>query len=723
MYEKQAKIYPRAVHGWFARWRWTMVWLTQGVFYGLPWLQWNGRQAMLFDLNERRFFVFGLVLQPQDLIYLAALLIISALALFFFTAVAGRLWCGYSCPQTVYTEIFLWVERHTEGDRVARMRLDAAPWGAQKLARKGAKQAAWLAIGLVTGFTFVGYFTPIRTLTGSLAALALSPWEIFWILFYAFATYGNAGYLREQVCKYMCPYARFQSALIDKDSLVIAYDTGRGESRGSRSRKADPKALGLGDCVDCSLCVQVCPTGIDIRNGLQNECIGCAACIDVCDDVMGRMGYPPGLIRYSTENGVANHWTRNVMLRRVAAPAGADLRRGAARGECRLRRQPVAAQGLHGRHHQGPRLARARRRGRAGRERLHAAHRERHRARAALSRRGIGPAGAAHRVAGRTRRAFDRARHAGAAARAAARGGRGPSRPRQPDLARDLDRARRRGDDEEREVHLLRPAMSRRRSPADHRPTQPSKELEMQLPDFYDEAPRIRMRDPLAEFLGAAQGGILEYGYADVVKLAGHSCPTVASSYLMTRAALAALYPGSIPVRGGIAVDLCNEALEGVTGVIASVVTLLTGATVDTGFKGIGGRFDRRRLLAFGVELPGQIRFTRLDTAASVVVSARLDRVPGDARMPALIPRCLAGIATSDEEALFRTLWQARVRTLLTTHADDPQVIVVHRGTSQRLTQDPTTQAAQMSAQVSGQEPAQESAAKTPRERPAQAVG
>jgi cytochrome c oxidase accessory protein FixG len=320
MYEKQAKIYPRAVHGWFARWRWTMVWITQGIFYGLPWLQWNGRQAMLFDLNERRFFVFGLVLQPQDLIYLAALLIISALALFFFTAVAGRLWCGYSCPQTVYTEMFLWVERHTEGDRVARMRLDAAPWSAEKLARKGAKQVAWLSIGLITGFTFVGYFTPIRTLIGSLASLTLSPWEIFWILFYAFATYGNAGYLREQVCKYMCPYARFQSALIDKDSLVIAYDTGRGEPRGSRSRKADPKEMGLGDCIDCSLCVQVCPTGIDIRNGLQNECIGCAACIDVCDDVMGRMNYPPGLIRYSTENGVANHLTRNAMLRRVLRP-------------------------------------------------------------------------------------------------------------------------------------------------------------------------------------------------------------------------------------------------------------------------------------------------------------------------------------------------------------------------------------------------------------------
>ena len=320
MYEKQAKVYPRAVTGLFARWRWTMVWLTQLVFYGMPWLTWNGRQAVLFDLNERRFHIFGLLLQPQDLIYLAALLVISALALFLFTAVAGRLWCGYACPQTVYTELFLWVERRLEGDRQARIRLDAAPWGLEKLARKGAKQAVWLAIGLVTGFTFVGYFTPIRSLAADAVALGFTPWEWFWVLFYGAATYGNAGYLREQVCKYMCPYARFQSALIDKDSLVIAYDTGRGEARGSRSRKADPKALGLGDCIDCTLCVQVCPTGIDIRNGLQNECIGCAACIDVCDDVMGKMGYAPGLIRYSTENGVAKGWTRAQMMRRALRP-------------------------------------------------------------------------------------------------------------------------------------------------------------------------------------------------------------------------------------------------------------------------------------------------------------------------------------------------------------------------------------------------------------------
>ena len=320
LYQKQEKIYPRAVTGRFARWRWVMVWLTQLVFYGLPWLMWNGRQALLFDLDSRRFYVFGLVLQPQDFIYLAALLVLSALALFFFTAVAGRLWCGYTCPQTVYTEIFMWLERKLEGDRIARMRLDAQPWGLNKILRKTGKQAAWLGVGLFTGFTFVGYFTPIHSLAQQMLTLNVEPWATFWVFFYGFATYGNAGYLREQVCTYMCPYARFQSALIDMDSLVIAYDTQRGESRGARPRKADPKALGLGDCIDCTLCVQVCPTGIDIRDGLQNECIACAACIDVCDDVMEKMGYEPGLIRYSSGNAMEKGWSAAQMIRRVWRP-------------------------------------------------------------------------------------------------------------------------------------------------------------------------------------------------------------------------------------------------------------------------------------------------------------------------------------------------------------------------------------------------------------------
>ena len=320
MYQKQPDIYPRAVKGWFAGWRWAFVWLTQIFFYGLPWLQWSGRQAVLFDLEAQRFYILGLVLYPQDLIFLAALLVLSALALFFFTAVAGRLWCGYTCPQTVYTEIFMWVERRIEGDRIARMRLDQSPWGLNKLARKSAKQAAWLAVALFTGFSFVGYFTPIRELAAAVLAFEVSSWNAFWILFYGAATYGNAGYLREQMCKYMCPYARFQSALIDKDSLIITYDAARGEPRGSRSRKQGAAAQGLGDCVACTLCVQVCPTGIDIRDGLQNECIGCAACIDVCDGVMDRMGYAKGLIRYSTENGVVNGWSRLQMFKRALRP-------------------------------------------------------------------------------------------------------------------------------------------------------------------------------------------------------------------------------------------------------------------------------------------------------------------------------------------------------------------------------------------------------------------
>jgi len=320
MYVKQQKIYARAVSGWFAGWRWAMVWATQLVFYGLPWLQWNQRQAVLFDLGARRFYIFGLVLHPQDFIYLTALLIISAYSLFLFTAVAGRLWCGFACPQTVYTEIFMWVERKIQGDRNVRMKRDAGPWTADRIWRAVAKNGVWLLIALWTGFTFVGYFTPIRTLAGLVSQFALGPWELFWIGFYSLATFGNAGFMREQVCKYMCPYARFQSVMFDKDTLIVSYDAERGEPRGSRSRKADPKKIGKGDCVDCGLCVQVCPTGIDIRKGLQYECIGCTACIDVCNGVMDRMKYPRGLIRYATQNGMAKHLSRAEVFRRVLRP-------------------------------------------------------------------------------------------------------------------------------------------------------------------------------------------------------------------------------------------------------------------------------------------------------------------------------------------------------------------------------------------------------------------
>jgi len=320
LFVSEAKVYPRSISGVFQRWRWVFAWLTQIVFYGLCWLPWNGRQAVLFDLDARRFYVFDFVLWPQDTIYLAVLLVLSALALFLFTTVAGRLWCGYTCPQTVYTELFLWVERKIEGDRSRRMKLDAAPWGVRKLGLKSAKHGVWLAVALWTGFTFVGYFTPIRELAAETLSFSLSGWETFWVLFYGGATYGMAGFMREQMCKYICPYAQFQFVMFDQDTLIVAYDEARGEPRGGRSKKVVAKEQGLGDCVDCSMCVQVCPTGIDIRNGLQLECIGCGACIDACDQVMDKMQYPRGLIRYSTENALKHRSSRATILRRALRP-------------------------------------------------------------------------------------------------------------------------------------------------------------------------------------------------------------------------------------------------------------------------------------------------------------------------------------------------------------------------------------------------------------------
>ena len=320
LYEAHQKIYPRSVSGVFTNWRWGMVFLTQLVFYGLPWLEWGQRQAVLFDLGARRFYIFGLVLYPQDFIYLTGILVISALSLFLFTAVAGRLWCGYACPQTVYTEIFLWLEKKTEGDRSARMRRDSGPLNADWFLRKFAKHFLWLVLAGWTGFTFVGYFTPIHELATEFVQFSMGSWEVFWSVFYGLATYGNAGFMREQVCLHMCPYARFQSAMFDRDTLIVTYDEERGEPRGARSRKADPLALNLGACVNCSLCVQVCPTGIDIRDGLQYECIGCGACADVCDGVMDKMGYAPGLIKYSTQNAISQHWTKAQTLRHVLRP-------------------------------------------------------------------------------------------------------------------------------------------------------------------------------------------------------------------------------------------------------------------------------------------------------------------------------------------------------------------------------------------------------------------
>ncbi|MCC2973678.1 cytochrome c oxidase accessory protein CcoG [Massilia sp. IC2-476] len=315
MYAAREEIYPREIKGWYASLRWACVWLTQLLFYGLPWIELHGRQAVLFDLASRKFYLFGLVLWPQDFIYLAALLILCAYGLFLVTAVAGRVWCGFACPQTVYTEIFLWIERKFEGARSARIRLDRQPWTVEKIARKGGKHAAWGLVALWTGFTFVGYFTPVRSLGGGIASFGLGPWETFWVLFYALATYGNAGWLREQVCKYMCPYARFQSAMFDKDTLIVTYDTKRGEPRSPRMGSS-----GAGDCIDCSMCVQVCPTGIDIRKGLQYECIGCAACVDACNSVMDKINRPRGLIRYATENAITDKLLPAQVRQRVLRP-------------------------------------------------------------------------------------------------------------------------------------------------------------------------------------------------------------------------------------------------------------------------------------------------------------------------------------------------------------------------------------------------------------------
>ncbi len=319
LYAKRIKIHARAVSGIFNNLRWLMVLLTQAVFYGLVWFDWNDRQAVLFHLVERKFYIFGMVFWPQDVIYLAVMLIIGAYGLFLVTAIAGRVFCGYACPQTVYTEVFMWIERLVEGDRAKRLKLEQAPLSANKLLRRGLKHGLWIILSLWTSFTFVGYFTPMSELQHNLATGTLGPWEAFWIFFYAGFTYLMAGFMREQVCKYMCPYARFQSVMFDPDTLIVTYDNDRGEPRGAR-KKGSPAGDQLGACVDCNICVQVCPTGIDIRNGLQYECIGCAACVDACNEVMDKIGAPRGLVRYSTENAMAQKLDSHGIAQHILRP-------------------------------------------------------------------------------------------------------------------------------------------------------------------------------------------------------------------------------------------------------------------------------------------------------------------------------------------------------------------------------------------------------------------
>lgn len=309
LYAAREKIYTRAFSGLFRNLRRVGGAVLFILFFGTVWLNWNGRQAVWWDLPERKFHIFGATFWPQDFMLLSWLLIICAFGLFFITVFAGRVWCGYTCPQSVFIWVFMWAEKITEGDRNQRMKLDKAPMSANKFLRKLAKHAIWLAVGILVAITFVGYFTPIRELVPDLLTLNVNGWAAFWIGFFTLATYGSAGYLREQVCIYMCPYARFQSVMFDKDTLIVSYDPRRGEKRGPRKKDADYKAMGLGDCIDCTMCVQVCPTGIDIRDGLQIECIGCAACIDACDAIMDKMNYPRGLISYTTEHNLSGQKT------------------------------------------------------------------------------------------------------------------------------------------------------------------------------------------------------------------------------------------------------------------------------------------------------------------------------------------------------------------------------------------------------------------------------
>jgi cytochrome c oxidase accessory protein FixG len=303
LYESRKKIYVKEITGIFQKARTISLWLLMVAYFSICWISIDGQQLLHFDLPARKFYIYGMTFWPQEFVLLSILLIISAYGLFFITTLFGRVWCGYSCPQTAWTFIFMWIEEKTEGSRNQRMKLDKADFSSNKLLKKSAKHVLWLLVAFATGLTFVGYFYPIRELVPDLLTLSLdNSWAIFWIGFFTIATYINAGWLREQVCLYMCPYARFQSVMFDADTLVVSYDPKRGEPRGNRKRNTDYKEQGLGDCIDCDMCVQVCPTGIDIRDGLQYECIGCALCIDACDSIMEKMNYEKGLISYTTEH-------------------------------------------------------------------------------------------------------------------------------------------------------------------------------------------------------------------------------------------------------------------------------------------------------------------------------------------------------------------------------------------------------------------------------------
>ncbi|SDB73211.1 cytochrome c oxidase accessory protein CcoG [Belnapia rosea] len=297
LYAAHRKVYPRAVQGRVRRVKWAVLALLLGLYYTVPWLRWDRGpgapdQAVLVDMAHARLFFFWIELWPQEVYFLTGLLILGAIGLFAATSLFGRIWCGFACPQTVWTDLFLWVERRIEGDRNARMRRDAGPPSRDRTLRRLAKHAAWLAIAAATGGAWVMYFHDAPSLVLHPGSVSLQTW--FFFVLFTTTTYVLAGFAREQVCTYMCPWPRFQAAMLDQDSLVVTYRDWRGEPRGT------PKDPGNGDCVDCSACVQVCPTGVDIREGQQLGCIGCGLCIDACDDIMRKLHRQEGLIGFET---------------------------------------------------------------------------------------------------------------------------------------------------------------------------------------------------------------------------------------------------------------------------------------------------------------------------------------------------------------------------------------------------------------------------------------
>ena len=316
-YEHEGSIQVREQKGRFQDIRRKLSWLLMLTFIAIPFIQYNGQQAVLLDIGQQQFRIFSVTFWPQDFILLAGIFMVAAFALFFVTAWLGRVWCGYVCPQTVWTLAYIWVEHRIEGNRNQRIALDKKPWSRDKIQKKATKHAIWLFMSLFTSTTFISYFIPAADLYAEMMTFQWSGLITFWVLFFALCTYGNAGFLREKVCTHMCPYARFQSAMFDKDTLLVAYDSQRGERRGPRRRKDDVKQLGLGDCVDCNLCVEVCPVGIDIRNGMQYECINCALCVDACDQTMDRFGYDKGLIRYTSEHELSGKPKNKVSLKLI----------------------------------------------------------------------------------------------------------------------------------------------------------------------------------------------------------------------------------------------------------------------------------------------------------------------------------------------------------------------------------------------------------------------